>query len=499
VRLVAAVLGANLVLTAVGFCVLAGALRGRPWREWPSYSGVALLAGVGAVGVAAHAAVAAGVRASLPAFAVAAAGVGAAGLVAAQAGRRWWQAPGSPPRHVPGFSRSLAVRSIEILLAACLLTLLALAAVAAFRTGPWLDDTWTMWVPKGLALEAFGLDPRLFAPSAGYGSFAHLDYPLWWSLVTGLDMRLVGHVDMRVATAQTGLLVFAFFAAAARLLWGSVRAWVLWLGLLLLAASPELLRQTQSGGADLPLAVYLALFVLCSAAWLATGERLALVLASLFAAVCLLIKSEGAPQVLLFALVITLVALTQGTARLRQLWLAVGAALLAATPWLVWRQVHGIRTLSDINLADATNPGYLLDRTDRVGPAAERLLFHITNPREWLVVVPLVVVLGAVAALRSRRLLWLAPAAGLVAGYAFWVWVNWADPLDLEYRLGTSSYRVIDGLVLAAGLALPVVAEGALASRSRRRAAATEGGLVAGGPAPSTPSPAPVIAHQGRG
>ena len=37
--------------------------------------------------------------------------------------------------------------------------------------------------------------------------------------------------------------------------------------------------------------------------------------------------------------------------------------------------------------------------------------------------------------------------------------MNWADTLELEHRLGTSSYRVIDAVVLVAGISIPVLVE----------------------------------------
>ena len=211
-------------------------------------------------------------------------------------------------------------------------------------------------------------------------------------------MRFIGSVDLRATNAQSAILVLAFFGAVARLLWGVVRPWLLWPALLLLAASPELLRQTQSGSPDLALAAYLGLFVLGAGLWLWRGEGLGLGVAFVSGAAALLIKSEGTPQLLVLAVLCGLFGWAHARRRVGTLALAVGGALLAAAPWFIWRQTHDITSLSGVPLGDALDPGYLLDRTERVGPAANKLLFHLTNPREWLIVVPLAVV----ASLYSR-------------------------------------------------------------------------------------------------
>ena len=78
----------------------------------------------------------------------------------------------------------------------------AVGVVGGFRSSPWLDDAWGIWLPKGLALWHHGLDDRLFAPSGEYVTFGVPDYPLWWSVVTSLDVQAVGSTDVRVTTAR---------------------------------------------------------------------------------------------------------------------------------------------------------------------------------------------------------------------------------------------------------------------------------------------------------
>jgi hypothetical protein len=450
------VLTLDAILLAVGACLLAPYLRGRGAGTILSHAGLALLIGAGATGVVLHAVVVAGGHADSAALAAVAGSLAAAGLLVA-----WRRGPVSRPAPEP--AQVAAGRPdwravVEVLSAGVLVALLAVTVVAAFRMGPFLDDSWTIWVARGLPLDHLGLDARIFAPTLRYDTLPHPDYPLWWSLLAGLDMKFIGSIDMRATTGQSAILLVAFFGAAARLLWGTVRPWLLWPGLLLLAASPELLRQTQSGGADVPLALYLALFALGAAVWLWRGDAIGLGVVLVSGAAALLIKSEGAPQLALLAVILGAFGWT-ARARVGRLALAVGGAFVAAAPWLVWRQAHGVKSLSDVALGDALDPGYLLDRTARLGPAANKLAFHLTNPREWLIIVPLALVASLYVAGRTRRATWLAPAAIVVVVYGFWVWVNWADTLPLDYRLATSAYRVIDAMVLIAGISIPVLAE----------------------------------------
>jgi hypothetical protein len=139
------------------------------------------------------------------------------------------------------------------------------------------------------------------------------------------------------------------------------------------------------------------------------------------------------------------------------LWAAVGGALALAAPWFAWRSAHGIH--GDFTLGRALDVAYLSDRTERVRPALDALRHNLLTPRDWLLAVPLLAALAAAAAVRRRSAFLLVPLVLVVADYAFWVWVNWADPLDLVYRLSTSGYRVVDTAALIAAAFTPLVAE----------------------------------------
>ena len=323
-RLVAGVLVLNAAFLAAGYALL-GPAR---WRL--SWAGVALLVGAGSVGTLVFFATILGLHASLPVAAAVTAAVVVGGLV-------FWRR--SRPKAPPVGGRSLdplTAAAFGVIAAIC-----AVGVVGGFRSAPWLDDVWGIWLPKGLALWHHGLDERLFAPSGVYVTFGVPDYPLWWSVVTSLDVQAVGGLDVRVVCAQLALLTVSFVGAAARLLWDCVRPQVLAGSLLLLVLSPELWRHVQGGVADLPLAIYLALGLLAGARWLQTREPFLLALAGLALAVAIQIKTEALVEVAALVVVGALFAR-------RLLWL--GLALLAALPWLAWRWLHDVPSRAELDL-----------------------------------------------------------------------------------------------------------------------------------------------------
>ena len=456
--LVGGVAGLNAIFFVVGYCALSPTLPGPSARALASYAGVALLVGAGLLGAVLCVVAVAGATIGPVTLALVAAGVAAAGLAA----RRLVPLPRAEPsvhEHRP-WQDALATAGCATLVAIC-----GFALVGGFRSSPWLDDTWTFWLPKGIALGQHGLDPRLWGGRGGHVSFVSPDYPLWWPSVTGLDVRFVGSIDLRAVNAQLAILAIAFLGSLARLLWGLVRPWLLWPALLFVAASPELFRQAQGGGADLPVAFYVVLFAVAAAVWLGRGEPVALVCAFAFAGAALAIKNEGLPETVLVLLVLT-AAGARARRRLALLWAAFAGGLALAVPWFAWREAHGLH--GDISFTRAFSPGYLSDRTDRIGPAFHALARHAFGPREWLIDVPLALALALACALWARRPVYAAPAALLVLGFALLVWVYWADSNELAYRLGTSAYRTIDTVTVLAAASIAPLAEALVRARTAR-------------------------------
>jgi hypothetical protein len=472
---VGGVVAFNLVCTAIGFCALAPALRGFPARTIASYAGVALLAGTALAGVALCLVAPFGARIGLVAFGIAAAVLSAAGLAAARfvpplvRARPLAAAP--PPSRLADAVATAAAAGIAVV---CVLVV-----VGGFRSSPWLDDTWYFWLPKGRALDTVGLDPRLWRPDPSlhvlfghdYESlyFIRPDNPLWWSIVLNLVMRFVGEIDMRAVNGELAFLLVAFVAATARLLWGRVRPWLLLPGLLLLLSAPELLRQTQGGDADVPLAIYLALAVLAGAGWLAERSGLALGLAFVFAATAIQIKSEGLLELVLDLAILSALAWRARRALL-PLWGVVALAFLTTVPWLVWRSRHDVTNV--FSLRNAFSPSYLADHTNLLHGGLRILGDHMTSVREWSLLVPLAVLLGVAAAVRDRRLVWLAPPAFLAFGFSFFVWISWADP-EGAFRLVASAYRYVTPPIVLAAVFLPLLAERIVAPRPKTTGSAS--------------------------
>jgi len=457
VSLYAGVGALNALFLAAGYCVLAGSLRGRSLLCWASYAGIAFLAGAGLVGTAATFAFIGGAPNGAVALSAAVAAVCAVGLAGASS-TRWRAFAAAPGTRSRAASSRLGV-VVETAAIAAVAALAVLAFVRGFRSSPWLDDVWGIWVPKGRALDKVGLDPRLFAPGTRYDSFGVLHYPLWWSALTGLDLRFVRYVDLRAVNGQATLLVLGFFAAAARLLWGRARPWLLAGALLLLAESPEFFRHMQGGIADLPLAIYLSLCAAAAVGWIATGSGFYVALAGALGATALQIKSEALPQLAVIAALTLLLAWRTRGRRVRALLAAWALAFLGTVPWALWRSIHDVRTIETVPLSRALSPSYLGDRYDRLGPSAETVARHLFGPHDWLLIVPLALVLSAAAALLERRIAWLWPSALVAALYLLWIWIYWTHPDALEYILQTSSYRTVDSTVLAAWFAVPLLAE----------------------------------------
>jgi hypothetical protein len=476
-QLIGGILWLNLVFIVVGYCVLSAFFRGRSAAGWVSFAGVALFIGAGLVGLALSILVITGLRASLPVFGATAGVLAVLGLLGGVIRPSGVSSIGSGARTGRVVSRAerwLAAASGGAFVAVCCLVL-----VAGFRSSPWLDDAWTFWLPKGIELTRAGLDHRLFVPSSSFVTFTSPDYPLWWSIIGGLDVSAVGRVDLRAVNAQIAVLYVAFAAAATRLLWGYVRRAILLPAMLLALAAPELTTQTQSGGADLPLAFFLALGVLAASLWLRDAQPFLYLIAVVCIATALNTKDEASVLVIGFLLVGGCFAWTQSWRR-RYLLLTAGVALAfaALTPWLVWTRVHGVSS-SAIG-ASALDPVHLWHAHARLEPSLRTVAHQMLEPREWFVAIPLLFAASFAVAIRERRPAWLGPPAMVAAGFALLVWIYWAGSIELTFWLDTSSYRVVDSVMLAAGLALPLVMEQLVGNWRRPRAATADAGRGTG-------------------
>ena len=472
-ELLLGVLGLNAILLAVGYAVLAVALRGTRPAVWASYAGVALLTGVVAIGVALTWAASAGAVVDLSAFLVAVCVTVVLGVAASVLVPERLRARLAPPTGaVAGMGRKgalLATAAAFGVVAVC-----AFGLVGGFRSSPWLDDTWFFWIPRGVVLGQSGLDERMFAPTDVYYGYDNPYYPLLWSIVSALDLRFVGTLDLRAVNGQLALLVVAFVASVGRLLWGVVRPVILWPGLLLLVASPALFRQAQGGGVDLPLAFFIVVSVLAAAGWLVYRRPFALLLLFIGAAGALAAKREGLPQIVLFLAVVSLLAPAGPERPLRALgamWATVAGAVATALPWVAWQWAHD--ALADPITDAAANPERAFDRGAQGRAAIDQLLDWSTRPGEWLVVLPLFFTLALAGLVRERRAAWLVPLLLVFGGYAFWFWFFLTDPYN-TVASAPIAYRTVTPLLVMSAVLVPLLAERLLRTRAvpRTRAAA---------------------------
>lgn len=455
----------NLVFVVVGYALLAPALRGSSVLTWLSYAGVALFVGLGCPGLLLCLAAIAGAKINLVAFGTTAVVLVLAGSTAAW---RW-------PRPVQGRVAAVgAQRRLEddVATAACglLVALLGIAFIGALRSTPWLSDVWTFWLPKGIALDRNGLYAPLWLGTHGGVVFPVPDYPLLWSIVENLDMRFVGSIDLRALNVQEAYLLIGFVGATARLLWGIVRPWVLWSGLLLSVALPEFLRHAQGAAADVPLAMYVTLALVAAAVWLLRRSMFALILVGVFAAAAFSIKSEGYPDIAVWLVVLTVVSWPLARRRLIPVWAAVGLGAVTSLPWLAWKAIHHVP--NQIQLGDLLSPSYLAHHGATRNEAIHVITHHFTNVKEWTIVIPLFVVVGIVGAKLERRpgrrLLWLGAPLFVLASWSLLVWVFWADRIG-GFRLINSAYRLIDVFALISALGSAVGLEFILRERRQVR------------------------------
>ena len=468
--MIGGVLLVNAVAAFVGYALVGSG--GRSVVRTLSYLGLAIVVGTGAIFTALGVLAPFGLRIGLGAFLVVSVALCVLGLVLRR--RLRWSLD-APPVRAP---RTLLEDAVVTIAGFGLVALGAIVLIGGFRSVPWLDDTWYFWLPKGRALDLTGLDPALWRPdphfTASYGDgqetlrFIRPDNPLWFSLLLERVVPSGTRFDFRPANVEMAVLLVSFVGATARLLWGRVRPAVLLPALLLVFGAPELLRQAQGGAADVPLAIYLALTLVAAAGWLAERRPVALTLLIVFGSAAVAIKTEGLFELPLFLAILSVFAWRTGRALL-PLWGACACAAATTVPWLVWRSTHDIPNVFSIR--NALSPSYLGDRTDLLRSAADILGHDLTSIRQWSLILPLTIVLGAAAALRDRRVVWLAPAAGLLAAYVLFVWVSWADP-EGNFRLIASAYRYVTPPLVTAGVFLPILAAKTLGA-ARQSAAKT--------------------------
>jgi hypothetical protein len=453
----------GLALLAANACFLAaGAGLTRPlglWSAWDELAGVfaiAYVAGVAAVGIGATLLLVAGLSLTVWQVLLLCALLAATGLVSATLGPSV-----DPPLRSAQGARRLAA-AVAAVLGVYLLALLARS---------WYEplfhwDAWAMWTFKAKALVLLdGLDTSVFAGEA-YRAL-HLDYPLLVPALEAIDFRFMGRIDTRIADVQFWLLFVGFLGAAAQLLRDRVAPLVLWPALLLLGIAPSLAIQLRWSIADFPLALFFGLAALAGWRYVESGRAPFAALLALFAGAAWVTKREGLAFVALLYVVLLAFALARRVSVV-PLLLAGAASLVAIVPWRIWVNAHDLEP-RELPLGKAVNPAYLLDRTDRVGPAVRGLAEQAFKPGWWLALLPLLLI-AVVLALRDGRGRPLAVFTLTLVGLMFLslLWAYWGDRPEIHQHVAHTARRVVTSALVVCGLFLPLLVAELGGSRQAR-------------------------------
>ena len=440
-----AVAGAGLLRTVGGWRTIGGLAR---------RAGLAYMTGLAAVGVVLQLALVAGLPFGVPLVLGVCATLAATGLFARSA--------------VDGPPRAPLPRVLWLPAAVVVGTLALLAVDLLFQPlGVW--DAWAQWTSKAKAIVLFdGLDPAYLA-SEPYRPW-NPDYPTALPAIEAAAFSFMDDFDTQVIHLQFWFVLAGSLLALGELLRERVNALLVWPTLLLLALAPSLQILSASALADAPVAVFFALAGVCAWRWLEDDEDLWLRLVAVFAAGAMATKFEG--RIFALALFAALLAVVAGQGRRRIVPVAVAAAVSFATlvPWLVWVAVHDVRGIFPTDI-DTIVHGDLVGNVDRIPRALASLLGRSLDPTSWLVLVPLAVA-AAVLAWRHARDRRGIVFAGVTVGfvYAGLLVVYWATPLDVEWHLRQSAWRVVSGPVLFLAALTPLLLQAALAGASERRA-----------------------------
>lgn len=344
--------------------------------------------------------------------------------------------------------------------------LLAVAVAFLVREGVLLSvkpvletDGWWIWGTRARALYDFG---HPFAPVFTSQQYPALQHPLLLPALEALESHAIGRWDGTLVHLQLLGFVVAFVGGAWTLLRREAHPVLVGAVLLATVTAPSVLTQLETNDADIPVAAFIALGVLCLGLWLrgAGSDRLAL--AALFLAAGALTKNEGE----MFALAaVVATALVAGRSRLRPLAYAAGAIVAADLPWRAWIAIHHVK-ISEYSMSDLLDPHYLSSHWNRVGPSASELLTQIFSGSAWsyLVWMALAGVAGALLAGRFRS---AAFAIGFVVlGFGGLVAIYWISTNPIAYHLTNSSNRTIDSLVLSAAALVPLLLSGPAVARS---------------------------------
>lgn len=336
------------------------------------------------------------------------------------------------------------------LAAGVVLLVLAVLAVDLWFQPLWAYDAWTFWTPKAHGLSVLGLDSHWFAQPV----LANRDYPLLLPAVEAAGFRFTGY-ETSLLDVQSLVFVAALLLAFAELVIPRAPRWAAVVPVLLVLA-PSLADQLASAEADIPLAAFFACAAAAAFLWWQERDRSTLVVFGVLCAGVAATKAEGTPFVVALTTPFALVLLRSSRRAASQLALVAAAALVVGIlPWRIWADHHGIpQQASTSRLTDST---LFHARADRVPIAARYLVERFFDPRAWLLLVPLLVVLTVLAWTRGRRAGAVVTAGVVALCFAALLLAYWTSQFEIHYHLATSARRVITGPILAWAFLVPLL------------------------------------------
>ena len=336
--------------------------------------------------------------------------------------------------------------------AVALVGVLLVHATRAFAARPLKEwDGWAIWATKAKALYEFG---GVYDPV--FKTYEPVAHPILFPSLEAAGFRAMGAFDGTLIHVQLIALAFGFAAALWSLLGDRVPAAVLGMGLLAILSAAPVLPQLSSNLADVPLAFFTALGVVCLGRFVLAGEGWTLVGAALFLGAAMLTKSEGLLYALAAFVAAALVtAVAREWPRLARIGIAATAALAILVPWRIYLAANDLRN-AEYRLSDALDPGYLADRSERVRPAASRLWDELWSA-DWGVLPLLVLVSIAAAALARRYRLAAFALLWPVLAFAGLVLVYWISVVPVELTLTWTAPRVVVSLVVGAAALAPLL------------------------------------------
>jgi hypothetical protein len=336
--------------------------------------------------------------------------------------------------------------------ALAVLGVLLVHATRAYAVRPLKEwDGWAIWATKAKTLYEFG---GVYDPV--FSTYEPVAHPIFFPSLEAIGFRALSAFDGTLIHVQLIALALGFAAALWSLLGDRVPIGIFGAGLLALLSATPVLAQLSTNLADVPLAFFCALGVVCLGRFVLAGEGWTLVAAALFFGAAMLTKSEG----LLFAAAAfgaaaAVIAGSREWRRLAHVAFSAAAAVAILVPWRIYLAAHDLRN-AEYRLSDALDPGYLADRSERVGPAVSRLWDELWEPG-WGFVPVLALVAVAAAALAGRYRLAAFALLWLLLAFGGLVLVYWISVVPVELTLTWTAPRVVVSLVVSAAALAPLL------------------------------------------